>query len=303
MILHILLNGNIHLAAHHGLGDAVYIGFGCGDILNHVTVPHDNHLVAHGQDLVEAVGNKDDGNAPLGHTADGIQQRIRFLLRQHGGGLIQDQQLQLILAQLSCNFGKLLMTDRHIADAHVGIDVDTHLLDGGIRTLIHFFIVQGVQPGAEHFGQNILLLGLTVEQNIFRGSKAGNQREFLMHHTDTGFQCIEGGGEIDLFSIEQHIAAITTGFPNHIHTEKDLHQSRLTGAIFTDQAQDLAGFQSKIDVFQNLISEEILLDVSHLQQRSSFLFHKQFLTCKNRGESFPSPLFRILFDLAAVTSE
>ena len=130
---------------------------------------------------------------------------------------------------------------------------------------------------------------LTIEQNIFRGSKARNQGEFLVHHADTGFQCIEGGGEIDLFSIEQHIAAITTGFPNHIHTEEDLHQSRLTGAIFTDQAQDLAGFQSKIDVFQNLISEEILLDVSHLQQRSSIFFHKQFLTCKSRGEKL-SPL-------------
>ena len=172
--------------------------------------------------------------------------------------------------------------------------MNAHLLDGRLGPFIHFFIVQGIQPVTENLGQNRLLLGLTIEQNILLGRKAGNQRKLLMHHADTGSQGIKGRRKADGLAIQEDVTAVAAGFPNHIHTEEDLHQGRLTGTVFADQAQDLAGFQSKVNVFENLVPEEVFLDISYLQQWSSIFFHKQFLTCENRGEK-TSPLLCILF--------
>lgn len=54
----------------------------------------------------------------------GIEQRRSLLFRQNGGRLVENKQLEMLLAQLTRDLGELLMADRHIADDHVGVDVD-----------------------------------------------------------------------------------------------------------------------------------------------------------------------------------
>ena len=99
---------------------------------------------------MEAVGDEDDGNTPGGHAPDGLQQGLGLPLRQHGGGLVQNQELQLVLAQLPGNLRELLVAHGHVADDHFGVDGDAHLLDGGGGPPVHLFIIQRVQPVAEH---------------------------------------------------------------------------------------------------------------------------------------------------------
>ena len=184
----------------------------------------------------------------------------------------------MIFAQLARNFGKLLVPDRHIADDHVRVDRNAHLADRLGGAGVHFFIIQRVQPVAEHLGEYILFLRLTIEQNIFGGRKAGNQGKLLMHHADAGMQRIKRRAEADLLAVKQDVAVIPTGIADDFHAEKDFHQRRFACAVFTDETEHFTCVQREVDVFENLVAEEILLDISHLQKWSVFIFHKALPT-------------------------
>ena len=94
-----------------------------------------------------------------------------------------------------------------------------------------------------------------------------------MHHADTGLQRIERRVEGDLLAVNKDVAFITAGLADHVHAEKDLHQGALAGAVFAHKTQHLALFQREVDIRQHLVSEEVLLDVAHLQQGSIVIFH------------------------------
>ena len=96
--------------------------------------------------------------------------------------------------------------------------------------------------------------------------------------------------------MNQHVAAVAAGFPDDVHTEQDFHQRTFTSAVFTDQTQHLALFQREVDVRQHLVSEEVLLDVAHLQQGSILIFHNIPYLKVNRGEdSLPPVLYLVLY--------
>ena len=94
-----------------------------------------------------------------------------------------------------------------------------------------------------------------------------------MHHADTGLQCVKRRIEGHLLAVDKDVALITAGLADHIHAEKDLHQGALAGAVFAHKTQHLALFQREVDIRQHLVSEEVLLDVAHLQQGSIVIFH------------------------------
>ena len=84
---------DIDLTTDHPLRDAVNIGFLCRDVLHDLAVAHDHDLVAHVQDLMQTVRNKDHSDSLFRHAADGSEQRFGFLFRQDRRRLIKDQQL------------------------------------------------------------------------------------------------------------------------------------------------------------------------------------------------------------------
>ena len=243
-----------------------------------MAVAHDDDLVANIKDLLQAVRDEDDRDAARRHAADGIEQRRSLLFRQNGGRLVENKQLEMLLAQLARDLGELLMADRHIADDHVGVDVDAHFFNGCRCTAVHLLIIERVQTAAEHLGDDVFLLGLTVEQNILRRRKAGDQRKLLMHHADTGCQCVKGGVEGDLFTVDENISAVPAGLTDDVHAEEDLHQRALARTVFADKAEHLALAERKADIREDLIAEEILFDAAHLQQRSVVIFHKLYPT-------------------------
>ena len=116
-----------------------------------------------------------------------------------------------------------------------------------------------------------------------------------MHHADAGLQCVKRRVEGDLLAVDKDIAFITAGLADHVHAEKDLHQGTLTGAVFAHETQHFALFQREVDVRQHLVSEEVLLDVAHLQQGSIVIFHNIPYLKVNRGEeSLPPVLYVVL---------
>ncbi len=90
-----------------------------------------------------------------------------------------------------------------------------------------------------------------------------------MHHADARRQGVEGGVELRLLAVDEDVAAVAAGLPDDIHAKEYFHQRGLTRAVLTAQAQDLTRAQGEIDVGKDLVSEKVLFDASHFQQRSS----------------------------------
>ena len=99
---------------------------------------------------MQSVGDKDHSDALFRHGTDGGKQSLGLFFREYGGRLIQDQDLELVLAELACNLGKLFMADRHLADDHVFVDVEAHFVNGSLGTTGHFVIVEGIESVPEH---------------------------------------------------------------------------------------------------------------------------------------------------------
>ena len=99
-----------------------------------------------------------------------------------------------------------------------------------------------------------------------------------MHHADTGCQCVKGGVEGDLFTVDENISAVPAGLADDVHAEEDLHQRALARTVFADKAEHLALAEREADIREDLIAEEVLFDAAHLQQRSVVIFHKLYPT-------------------------
>ena len=155
MIPNLNFGGGSDASADHTFRNLTDIGAGRGDVGDHEAVAHDDDPVADGKDLVQSVRDEDNRDAAFGHGANGIEQRLGLLLGQNGGRLIQDQELELILAELARDLRKLLVADGHFADDHVLVDGEAHLVDGGLRPAGHFIVIEGVQSLAEHLGNHI----------------------------------------------------------------------------------------------------------------------------------------------------
>ena len=94
-----------------------------------------------------------------------------------------------------------------------------------------------------------------------------------MNHADAVGKRVKGCGEVYLLPVYEHVAAVTAGFSDNVHTEKNFHQGAFAGAVFTAEPQHLARFERDVDVRENLVAEKVLFDVSHFQQRSISVYH------------------------------
>ena len=111
----------LHLAADHGLDQRAHVGrrhVGLGD--QPAGAQH-GHLVGDLGDLGELVRHQDDGAAGVGDAAADVEQRADLRRRQHGGRLVEHQQLR-IAHQALHDLGALALAHRQFADDGVGIE-------------------------------------------------------------------------------------------------------------------------------------------------------------------------------------
>jgi branched-subunit amino acid transport protein len=78
-------------AADHHVGQLLFRRLGGGHGARHAAGAQHRHLVGDVHDLLQLVGDQDDGLALFLEQAQDFEQRGRFLGRQHGGRLVQDQ--------------------------------------------------------------------------------------------------------------------------------------------------------------------------------------------------------------------
>ena len=75
-----------------------------------------------------------------------------------------------------------------------------------------------------------------------------------MYHTDAFFHGIMGRHYMCILAVYLDGAFKTARFVNDGHSEEDVHQRGLTGAVFTYKGMDLAGANVHIYSFKDLIA-------------------------------------------------
>ena len=92
------------------VGELPFVRIGCPDGFDLGPVAQDGHPVAHGDDLIELVGDEDDGLSFVGEASNHAEEIRHLLGGENGAGLVQDEQVRPAVKGLQ-DFHPLLLSD------------------------------------------------------------------------------------------------------------------------------------------------------------------------------------------------
>ena len=129
-----------HLAAYHvlnKLGAVGLVGVDGGDIF---AVTEDGDAVGEGENLIETVGDEDDGHAIGLQFADDAEQDLHLCHGQRCRGLVEDEDACFLRHRLG-DLHDLHMTGGEIADGGGGVNIDTEVIEDLLRDLAHLLLI------------------------------------------------------------------------------------------------------------------------------------------------------------------
>ena len=240
-----------HAVAHHHIRQGLRIRLGGLDGADVLALAEDGHLVGQGHDLVELVGDDDDGLAVGLHVPQDGEELLRLLRGQHGGGLVQNEDIRPTVQDLD-DLHRLLLGDGHIVDLLSGVDVEAvavaDLLDLGVGGL-------DVQAAAL----------VQTQHDVLGGGEHVHQLIVLMDHADAVLEGILGGADGYGLPLYQDLALV-----REIDAGQHIHQGGLTAAVLPQQGEDLTTVQGQIDAIVGDDAAETFGDVSQLNGANSF---------------------------------
>ena len=259
----LLLDGKLHIPSHHHPGQVrlgAVLHIHSADVL---ALAQHGAAVSHGGNLVELMGDEEDGLALCRQIAHDLQQLLNFLRGQHGGGLVKNQDFIVPVQHLQ-DFGTLLHTHGDILHQCIGVDLQAVLLGQSHNLFPCLVPLEEAVFGVLH-----------TQNDVVQHREALHQLKVLVHHADAQGVGIIGVVDGDNFPILPDKALLRL-----IQAEQDAHQRGLTGAVFPQQGVDFtpAQLQGHIVVGDN--SRESLGNVHHFNgvfrvaQANYLLFHK-----------------------------
>ena len=168
-----------HLAADHQRREARLRRALRRQGLDQLAAPEHGDPVGDLEHLVELVRDEDDRLAALGEAADDLEELLRLLRGQHGGRLVEHEDVGLAVERLE-DLDALLLTDRDVLDPGARVDGEAvavgDLLDAPLRLA--------------HVEQDPLMGRLLVEDDVLGDRHHRDEHEVLVHHPDAG---LDGG--------------------------------------------------------------------------------------------------------------
>ncbi|KAF5058358.1 hypothetical protein DSECCO2_347440 [anaerobic digester metagenome] len=154
---------------------------------------------------------------------------VNFLWRQHCRGFIQNQDVGFSVKRFQ-NLDLLLLADRDVLDQCIGIQIEAIL----VGQLLHIF------PGFVQI--NLKTVHRFIAQNdVLSHREDIDQHEMLMDHADAQLDRLGRIGDLLLLAIDKNLAFFLL-----IESVQDIHQRRLSSAIFSQKNMDLSFVQIKI---------------------------------------------------------
>ncbi len=220
---------------------------------NHATAADHRDPVGDGLDLTELVGDEHDRLAVSLSAPHDVEQFIGLLRRQHGGRLVEDEQVD-IPSQCLDDLDSLLDADGQVLDHRVRVDrqpvAARHLEDefaGGT-------VVQEAQESTRTFSTPSITFSATV--NTGTSMKCWWTMPMPAAIASLG-RWIFGGD-----AVNEDLALIRLEQP-----VEDVHQRRLARAVLAEQGVDLARFDGQVDVVVGDESAEALGDAAQFESQ------------------------------------
>ena len=204
------------VAAHHEEGHLLNGGLALGHLLDVLAQPHDHDPVRHGHDLVELVGDDDDALAHLGQLAHGEEELVYFLGGQHGGGLVKDDDVRVLVQDLQ-DLHPLLQSNGAVLHQPPGVDVEAVLVAQLLRDA----------DGGVPVEKEAVFPGLPAVDDVLRHGAGLQQHEVLLHHADLLGDGVVRGAEVLQLAVEVDLAG-----GGLLQSVEDLHQGGFAGAVF-----------------------------------------------------------------------
>ena len=270
----LLLDGQDHVPAHHQPADLLLGGVGGVVHAHGPAAPQDGHAVRDLLDLLQLVGDEDDGVPLLLEMDQLLEELHRLLGGEHGGGLVQDQDLGAPDQGLQ-NLHLLLHAHRDVHDLGVGVHFQ-------IKLFAEFL---GEGDGLVEIHEELALPGLHAQDHVLRHRQAGHQHEVLMDHADPMGDGHGGGGEGNLFPLDKDFAV-----GGLLHAEEHLHQGGLARPVLPHEGMDLALLHQEVHplVGGDAVGVD-LVDAPHLNDIFVVLhpLSPSFAFCQTGGRAFP----------------
>ena len=204
----------IHLLANHHLGQLRLVRLGGVDRADIFALAQHGNTVGQRQHLVQLVGDDQNRLAVVAHTAQHGKQLLRLLRRQHGGRLVQDQDIRTAVEHLD-DLDRLLFGDGHLIDLFAGVNVKAVAGGNGADLLLGGLAVKAPLP-------------FESQHNIFRGGKHVHQLEMLVDHADPVSKRVARRADDHLFPVNKDLSLI-----REVDAGDHVHQRGFSAAVLS----------------------------------------------------------------------
>ena len=207
----------VHAPAHHHFGQAFFRGFGGLNRADAVTLAQHGHAVAQAEDLVELMGDDDDGMSLIAHVAQHLEQAVRLLGRQHSRRFVQNQNVRAAIEHLD-DFHRLLLRHAHFIDFLMRVHFKAVFLRQAEDVALY---LPHVQPQFSRKAQN----------DVFGGGEHIHQLEMLVNHADAQSEGVLGRADDHLAALHIDMARV-----RKVNAGQHIHQRRLAAAVLAQHA-------------------------------------------------------------------
>jgi hypothetical protein len=239
----------LDLAAHHQLDDLAEGELLDGPGADGAAVTHHRHLLADPEQLVQPVGDVDDGDTGLRQPADDAEQHLDLRVGEDRRGLVEDEHLGVAGQRLG-DGDLLLLGDRQVADRPRRI----RLGQAEQRQQLEHPLVLGgpVHPAAAH--------QLASDEDVLGDGELGEQLRLLVDGLDAVVQRVLRRPQSHRRALELDGAGVGA-----LGSRDDLDQGRLAGAVLADHRVDGARLDAEVGVTDGAHAAVALGDVPQLE--------------------------------------
>ena len=225
-----LVDAQQHLAPDHERREAVLGRALARHGLDRLAAPQNRDPVGDVEHLVELVRDEDDRLALGLERAQDREQLVRLLRRQHGRGLVEDEDVGAAVERLQ-DLHALLLADRDRLDLRVGLHGEAEALRDVAHPLARLVHVHERAP-----------VRLDAEDDVLRHRHHRDEHEVLVHHPDPEVDRLVRGA--DPLRLPAHADLALVGV---VEPVEDVHQRRLAGAVLAEERVHLAGPELEVD--------------------------------------------------------
>ena len=183
------------------------------------SAPADHHnIIADFHNLIQVMGNQDNGLAVLRQSPEAFEQITGFLGREHCRRLIQNKDLRTAVKNLQ-NLHLLLQSNSQASGRRVKRHLHAKPFLQIQNVFSRLFIIQGNTPR-----------GLHAQDDVFQYAQLIDQHKMLVHHSDFQADGIPAGAEAHMLAPDLDLPA-----GRGLQPIENIHQRGFSRAILPHQ--------------------------------------------------------------------